>query len=169
MPTTAAWGEEKVRSGLLTEVKSGSYLPRYGSCTLPGRRAPVSTPQPTSSPAPALLIVEDDRLLRWSLREKFATQGWKVLEADSGFAGLAAAGPLPIALALVAVTLPDIDGAALASRLAAAHPECRIVLMGSAERPEAVAPRSTGWPVLEKPFDLDELVRWAARAAAGTG
>lgn len=118
---------------------------------------------------PALLVVEDDALLRWSLREKFAAAGWEVLEAASGFAGLAAAAGRPVDLALVAVSLPDLDGEALAARLSAAHPECRLVLMASAERPEAVASRAGGWPLLEKPFDLDELVGWARRPASGTG
>ncbi len=117
--------------------------------------------------APALLVVDGDRLLRWSLHEKFSAAGWSVLEADTGFEGLQAAGELPLAVALVAVSLPDLDGAALAARLAAAHPECQIVLMASAERPEAVERRPGGWPVLEKPFDLDELVRWVGPAAAG--
>ncbi|HQR44466.1 MAG TPA: response regulator [Thermoanaerobaculia bacterium] len=120
-------------------------------------------------PRPALLVVEDDPLLRWSLREKFAAAGWEVLEADSGFAGLSAAAGRAVDLALVAVSLPDLDGEALAARLSAAHPECRLVLMASAERPGAVASRPGGWPLLEKPFDLDELVGWAGQPAPGTG
>jgi len=128
----------------------------------------VNIPEGPAGGVPALLVVEDDRLLRWSLREKFTAAGWKVIEAGSGFVGLEAAAGLPLALALVAVSLPDLDGAALAARLATAHPECRIVLMASAERPEAVARRPGGWPVLEKPFDLDEIVRWAASPGQGT-
>ncbi|HUM01822.1 MAG TPA: response regulator [Thermoanaerobaculia bacterium] len=123
----------------------------------------------TLPPKPSLLVVEDDALLRWSLREKFAAAGWEVLEAESGFAGLSAATGRAVDLALVAVSLPDLDGEALAAKLAAAHPECRLVLMASAERPEALAPRPGGWPLLEKPFDLDELVGWAGRPASGTG
>jgi two-component system OmpR family response regulator len=92
-----------------------------------------------------------------------------VIEAGSGFAALDAAARRSIALALVAVSLPDLDGAALAVQLVAAHPDCRIILMASAESPEAVAPRPGGWPVLEKPFDLDEIVRWAGSADRGTG
>ncbi len=117
---------------------------------------------------PALLVVEDDHLLRWSLREKFRGAGWEVLEADSGAAGLSAAAGRPVDLALVAASLPDVEGTALAARLSLAHPECRVVLMGSAAR-EAVAPRSQGWPTFEKPFDLDDLVTWAAGTALPTG
>jgi len=43
-------------------------------------------------------------------------------------------------LALVAVTLPDLDGAALGSKLVASAPGCRVVLMSSAEPPEALPP-----------------------------
>ena len=126
-------------------------------------------PGDTPPSIPVLLVVEDDPLLRWSLREKFTSAGWEVLEADSGFAGLSAASGRAVNLALVAVSLPDVDGAALAAKLSAAHPECRLVLMASAERPEAIAPRPGGWPLLEKPFDLDELVGWAGLPASGTG
>ena len=128
----------------------------------------MSSPEGPAGGVSALLVVEDDRLLRWSLREKFKAAGWRVIEAGSGFAGLEAAAGLPLALALVAVSLPDLDGAALAARLAAAHPECRIVLMASAERPETIARRPGEWPVIEKPFDLDEIVRWAASPGRGT-
>jgi two-component system OmpR family response regulator len=117
---------------------------------------------------PALLVVEDDHLLRWSLREKFRSAGWEVLEADSGAAGLSAAEGRPVDLVLLAASLRDAEGNDLASRLSAAHPECRIVLMGSAGR-ESVAPPSGGWPTFEKPFDLDEVVRWAASPALATG
>lgn len=124
---------------------------------------------PPDGRRPALLVVDDDHLLRWSLGEKFRGAGWEVLEAESGMAGLAAVAGRPVDLALLARSLPDVEGTALAARLSVAHPECRVILMGSAGREEAAAPRASGWPTLEKPFDLDELVRWAASAAVLTG
>jgi len=129
----------------------------------------VPTPEGPVRETPTLLVVEDDRLLRWSLHEKLTAAGWEVIEAASGFAALEAAARRSIVLALVAVSLPDLDGAALAVQLASEHPECRIILMASAERPEAVAPRPGGWPVLEKPFDLDEIVRWAGPTGPRSG
>ena len=119
-------------------------------------------------PKPLLLVVEEDRLLRWSLREKFASAGWEVLEAGEGLAALDLAAARRFVLALVAVSLPDLDGAALAARLFAAQPGSRIVLMTSAERPGAVAPWAGGWPLVEKPFDLDELVSWASSFQAAS-
>ena len=118
---------------------------------------------------PALLVVEDDRLLRWSLRQKFGGAGWDVLEAGTGAAGVSAVSGRRVDLALLSVSLPDGDGEAFARRLSAAHPECRVVLMGSASRPDSVGPRSGGWPTFEKPFDLDDLVRWAGEARLLTG
>ena len=120
----------------------------------------------SGSSKPLLLVVEEDRLLRWSLREKFASAGWEILEAGEGLAALDLAGTRRPDLALVAVSLPDLDGAALATRLFSAHPGARIVLMTSDERPGAVAPWAGGWPLVEKPFDLDELVSWAASFVA---
>lgn len=121
------------------------------------------------SPHRCLLVVDEDDLLRWSLREKFIAAGWDVIDAGSGFAALEAAGERRVDLALVAVTLPDLDGAALGSKLASTQPRCRVVLMSSAEPPEALPSPSRGSPVLEKPFDLDAMVTWAARDLAETG
>jgi DNA-binding NtrC family response regulator len=122
-----------------------------------------------STPSRRLLVVDEDDLLRWSLREKFVAAGWDVVDAASGFASLEAAEGRRLDLALVAVTLPDLDGAALGSKLAATHPLCRVVLMSSAEPPEALPAGSDGAPVLEKPFDLDAMVAWASRGLAETG
>jgi len=122
-----------------------------------------------SLPSRCLLVVDEDDLLRWSLREKFRDAGWEVLDAGTGFAALDAAEGRQVDLALVAVTLPDLDGAALGSKLVASAPGCRVVLMSSAEPPEALPSRPDGPPVLEKPFDLDEMVAWASRDLAETG
>ncbi len=116
----------------------------------------------SGSSKPLLLVVEEDRLLRWSLREKFASAGWEILETGEGLAALDLAAARRLDLALVAVSLPDLHGTALAARLFAAHPGARIVLMTSDERPGTVAPWAGGWPLVEKPFDLDELVSWAS-------
>ncbi len=116
-----------------------------------------------------LLVVDEDDLLRWSLREKFLAAGWDVVDAGSGFAALEAVEGRRLDLALVAVTLPDLDGAALGSKLAATQPRCRVVLMSSAEPPEALPSAAEGPPVLEKPFDLDAMVAWASRDLAETG
>lgn len=114
------------------------------------------------APRPLLLVVDEDRLVRWSLKEKFAAAGWEALEAGEGLAALSAAEGRPVELALVAASLPDLDGPTLAARLFETHPSARIVLMTSAERSGAVASWAGGWPLVEKPFDLDELVSWAS-------
>jgi CheY-like chemotaxis protein len=172
-PTTPAAVEREAELNparcLLTGSSDGSYPARYGSCTPRKAGRLVSMTENPDRRKPALLVVEDDRLLRWSLREKFRGAGWEVLEAASGTDGLSAAAGRPVDLALLAGSLPDVAGEALAARLSVAHPECRVILMGPAAREDAVAPRSSGWPTLEKPFDLDALVRWAAGAALPTG
>ena len=70
---------------------------------------------------PALLVVEEDHLLRWSLGEKFRGAGWEVIEAESGTAGFSAAAGRPVDLALLAGSLPDVETAPLAARLSVAH------------------------------------------------
>ena len=84
-----------------------------------------------------VLVVEDDEQLRHVARRALAARGYTVLEADRGATALAIARrhPGPIHALLTDVTIPDMDGRALAATLRAERREMRLLYMsGYADR-----------------------------------
>jgi len=61
-------------------------------------------------PSEKVLIVDDEKLVRWSLRQKCEEWGYRVLEADNGAAALKVAHNESPDLVLLDVRLPDASG-----------------------------------------------------------
>jgi CheY-like chemotaxis protein len=107
-----------------------------------------------------VLVVDDESLMRWTIRERLSERGLTVLEAESGAEALAILRTRHVDLALLDFELPDMDGLAILKRLRAEAIPCAAILMtayGSPETTEgallAGARRCVG-----KPFDLEEMV-----------
>jgi DNA-binding response OmpR family regulator len=60
---------------------------------------------------PEILVVDDDKLTRWSLARLLAGFGYRVREAASAAEGRAKAGESPPDLVLLDIRLPDGEGA----------------------------------------------------------
>ena len=61
-------------------------------------------------PAEKILIIDDERLVRWSLRQKCEEWGYQVVEAAAGDPGLRLAQHESPDLVLLDVRMPDISG-----------------------------------------------------------
>ncbi|MFQ5592351.1 MAG: response regulator, partial [Phycisphaerae bacterium] len=57
-----------------------------------------------------VLIVEDEKLIRWSLRQKFEARGYTVTDAETGAEGLAAVDADIYDLIMLDYRLPDMTG-----------------------------------------------------------
>jgi DNA-binding NarL/FixJ family response regulator len=86
--------------------------------------------------APTLLIVDDHAVFRSTARALLECDGWTVVgEAADGSSGVDAVRALRPDVVLLDVRLPDIDGFAVAERLAAENGGPAVILTSSSDDP----------------------------------
>jgi CheY-like chemotaxis protein/two-component sensor histidine kinase len=107
--------------GLLGGRVSATSTPGEGSTfevSLPAHRDAV-LPAEVPDPSGAILVVDDDEAARYVVRTHLGGAGWDVAEVASGSAALAAcARGLPLAIVLD-LSMPDMDGTVVLTRLRA--------------------------------------------------
>src|SRR5208282_5919149 len=106
-----------------------------------------------------VLIVDDEKLVRWSLRQKCEEWGYHVLEADNGAAALRVAQHETPDLVLLDVRLPDSNGIELLEQLKKSG-DARAVIMITAD-PQLddvkTALKLGAYDFVGKPLDFEEL------------
>lgn len=123
--------------------------------------------------APRVLIVDDEFLIRWSLRETLGGVSFEAVEADSCRQALLRAQAKgreePISLAILDQKLPDGDGWSLIDPIRKIAPACEFLLITAYETPSAreEAARRGVDTVLIKPFRTGEVLAFARRAMGG--
>jgi DNA-binding NtrC family response regulator len=106
-----------------------------------------------------VLIVDDEKLVRWSLRQKCQEWGYQVLEAEDGAAALRlACAELPD-LVLLDVRLPDMNGLEVFKRLKQnCDPRAVIMITADPQLDDVKAALKMGaYDFIGKPLDFDEL------------
>lgn len=121
-------------------------------------------------PTLGVLLVEDDDAISLPLSRGLSREGYDVTLAVDGPAGLSAGLSPQIALVILDVGLPFLDGLEVCRRLRAARPKLQILLLTArSEEVHAVDGLDAGADdYIAKPFRLAELlarVRAAARRA----
>src|SRR5579864_90087 len=111
-------------------------------------------------PAEKVLVVDDERLVRWSLRQKCEEWGYQVSEAESGLAALRVAQNESPDLVLLDVRLPDMSGLSVLEQLKK-NEDARAVIMITAD-PQLddikAALKLGAYDFVGKPIDFEELL-----------
>jgi two-component system, NtrC family, response regulator AtoC len=110
-------------------------------------------------PNETILIVDDERLVRWSLRQKCEEWGYKVLEAENGAAGLRLAQAESPDLVLLDVRLPDLGGLEILRQLKQGYEKRAVIMITADPQLEDVkkALKIGAYDFVAKPLNFDEL------------
>jgi CheY-like chemotaxis protein len=111
-----------------------------------------------------VLVVDDERLVRWALRERLVQAGHRIVEAGSiaeAFAQLQGR----LDLVLLDLRLPDGDGLIVLRAIQAQSPDTPVVLMTAfSDVKDATEAVGLGaYDLVCKPFNLDDVALVVAR------
>jgi DNA-binding NtrC family response regulator len=116
-----------------------------------------------------ILVVDDERLVRWAIAETLGDKGYDVLEAGdaaSARRAMQSTGGAPD-LVLLDLRLPDSDDLGLAAQIRAQAPSTPIVLMTAYGTPEILTQATElGIVTVNKPFDMSDLASIVDRTLA---
>jgi CheY-like chemotaxis protein len=147
------------RLGVGTAVKL--YLPRHEGDAAARDADPLKGGQHIAA-GEAVLVVEDEPVVRSVIIEMLRDEGYRVLEAVDGPSGLRVLRETPqIDLLVTDVGLPGMNGRQLADQARETRPDLKILFITGYAESVAMAKGFLlpGMEMITKPFDLDNLSR----------
>ncbi len=116
-----------------------------------------------------ILVAEDDRAVQVFVRRALSHKGHGVTAVDDGLQALEALDESGFDLLITDIVMPELDGIALALKVARDWPDLPVLLMTgfSAERQRAHNLKELIHRVITKPFTLAQICRAAEETLAG--
>ena len=112
------------------------------------------------SEPPTVLVVDDDPMARSFEVLLLSSQGYNVLQAESGAEALRLADTATIHLLLTDFVMPDVDGLELTRKFRAVHPDTPVLLVsGSLPPTDNRIENLAHFDFLPKPFAFAELLQ----------
>ncbi len=125
-----------------------------------------------ADPAPNILVIEDDPPIQKFLRVTLESQGYRIVEAETGKSGLVQAATCQPDIVVLDLGLPDMEGLDLLKELRQWSKTPVIVVSARGKEQDKVAALDAGADdYLTKPFSVGELlarVRVSLRHSAAT-
>lgn len=108
-----------------------------------------------------ILVIDDERAVRDLISDALSIEGHEVFTAENGKEGLDLIGQYRFDLIFCDLRMPEMDGQALYEEIQRDHPQVlkRIVFVTAQAHSTdyGLFLRTTGIPVIEKPFTLSQL------------
>ncbi|MBN1510539.1 MAG: sigma-54-dependent Fis family transcriptional regulator [Phycisphaerae bacterium] len=116
------------------------------------------------------LIIEDEKLIRWSLRQQLLEEGFLVDEAETGRDGLAKLARETYDLVTLDYKLPDISGLDVLTEMQPLDGDLVVIMITAFSNVEDAveAMRLGAFDYVSKPFKMDELMMTIERGLERT-
>jgi DNA-binding NtrC family response regulator len=120
-------------------------------------------------PVPTILVVDDEQLIRWSLKDRLSEQGYRIIEADSAASAIARSEE-GVDLVLLDYKLPDGDGLQVLRALKERDPDVLVILLTAFSSIETAveAMKQGAYHFANKPFNVDEIALLVEKALETT-